>query len=81
MRKNHRAKKNRNGRKPRSEFPPGWNQKKVDEVIAHYDSQSDDERAAEIEAAAEAADQTLMSVPTELVPDVLKLIKRRQKSA
>jgi hypothetical protein len=76
MRKNQNGKKSS---KPRSQFPPGWNQKRIDELVAHYDSQSDDERAAEIEAAAEAQGQTLISVPTKLIPDVLKLIKRRQK--
>jgi len=69
----------KNSKRPR--FPPGWNEKKVQEVIAHYDGQTDEERAAEIEAAAAASGQTLMSVPTELVPDVLELIKRHQRSA
>ena len=62
-------------------FPPGWNEKKVREVIAHYDRLTDEERAAEIEAAAEASGDTLMAVPTALVPAVLKLIKRHEKNA
>jgi predicted dinucleotide-binding enzyme len=61
-------------------FPAGWDEKKVQRVIAHYDNQTDEERAAEIEAAAQAADATLMSVPTQLVPAVLKLIASQQKT-
>jgi len=47
-------------------------------VIEHYDSQDEDERAAEIEAAWEAEGMTLMSVPTELVPEIRALLARRQ---
>ena len=38
----------------------------------------EDERAAEIEAAWEAEGMTLMSVPTELVPEIRALLARRQ---
>jgi hypothetical protein len=56
-------------------FPAGWNEKKVRAVIAHYDQQTDEEGAAEIEAASEAPGETWMSVPTELVGAVTRLIK------
>ena len=52
-------------------FPPGVDEARIREVIEHYDSQDEDERAAEIEAAWEAEGMTLMSVPTELVPEYL----------
>jgi hypothetical protein len=32
-------------------YPPGWGEARICEVIEHYDSQDEDERAAEIEAA------------------------------
>ena len=51
-------------------LPPGWDEARIREVIEHYDSQDEDERAAEIEAAWEAEGMTLMSVPTELVPEI-----------
>ena len=51
-------------------FPPGWDEARIREVIEHYDSQDEDERAAEIESAWEAEGMTLMSVPTELVPEI-----------
>ncbi len=59
-------------------FPPCWDEARIREVIEHYDSQDEDERAAEIEAAWEAEGMTLMSVPTELVPEIRALLARKQ---
>ncbi len=33
------------------DFPPGWDERRVREVLAHYESQDEDEQFAEIEAA------------------------------
>lgn len=60
-------------------FPPGWDEKKVREIIAYYDNQTDEEGAAEIEAADEVANETWMSIPTELVPAVARLIEEYQQ--
>jgi len=65
----------------KQEFPPGWNEKRVREVIAHYENQSEEEQSAEIEAALKAEDMTMVSVPTSLVPKVLSLIQRRKRTA
>jgi len=56
------------------EYPPGWDEARIRQVIEHYDAQDDDERAAEIEAAWEAEGMTLISVPTELVPAIRALL-------
>lgn len=64
----------------RQEFPPGWNEKKVLAVIAHYDQQTEDEAAAEIERAPEATGETWMSVPAELVGAVARLIEDHAKN-
>jgi len=58
-------------------FPPGWDEKRVREVIEHYENQSEDEQFAEIEAARESDNITMMAVPTELVPQVLALLSQR----
>jgi hypothetical protein len=63
----------------RQEYPRGWNEKKVLAVIAHYDGQTDEEAAAEIEAAPEALGETWMSVPIELVGAVTRLIEDHGK--
>ena len=61
-------------------FPPGWDEARVREILAHYESQTEDEQFAEIEAAREAEGVTLMAVPTELVPEVRALIARKQSA-
>jgi hypothetical protein len=57
-------------------FPPGWDESRVREVLAHYEGQTEDEQFAEIEAAHEAEGMTLMAIPTELVPEVRALLAR-----
>jgi hypothetical protein len=61
-------------------FPPGWDEERVREVIAHYESQTEDEQFAEVEAAREADGVTLMAVPTELVPEVRALLARKRSA-
>ena len=61
-----------------SKFPPGWDEKRVNEVLAHYESQTEEEAVAEVEAAFEAAGQTVMEIPTELVPKVRELIAKHK---
>ena len=58
-------------------FPPGWDEERVRRVLAHYESQTEDEQFAEIEAAGEADDTTMMAVPNELAPEVRALIARK----
>jgi hypothetical protein len=61
-------------------FPPGWDEARVRDVLAHYENQTEDEQFAEIEAALQLEGITLMAVPTELVPEVRALLAR-SKSA
>ncbi len=58
-------------------FPKGWDADRVRKVLAHYESQSEDEALAEDEAAYETDGQTLMIVPTDLVPEIQQLVARR----
>jgi len=57
-----------------TKFPPGWDEKRVRRVLAHYESQTEDEAVAEDEAAYEQEGQTIMEIPKELVPKVRELI-------
>ncbi len=61
-----------------SKFPPGWDSERVRRVLSHYESQSEEEAVAEDEAAFEALGQTVMEVPTELVPAVRELIAKHK---
>jgi hypothetical protein len=62
-----------------SEYPPGWDKERVNRVLQHYESQTDEEAVAEDEAAYEATEETTMEVPVELVPEVRELIARKSK--
>lgn len=61
-------------------FPPGWDEARVRDVIAHYESQTEDEQFAEIEAAREAEGVTMMAVPDELVPEVRALLAKKHSA-
>src|SRR5437879_12946227 len=56
-------------------YPRGWNEARVRRVLEYYESQTDEEAAAEIESALES---TTMEVPTALVPAVRELIAKRK---
>jgi hypothetical protein len=57
-------------------FPPGWDEQRVRKVIAHYEVQTEVEAVAEDEAILQDQTQTVMEIPTELVPIVRELIAR-----
>jgi hypothetical protein len=59
-------------------FPKGWDQKRVQAVIDYYDNQTDEEGAAEYEAGMAINGQSMILVPTDLVPEIRKLIARRK---
>ncbi|MBM4308268.1 MAG: hypothetical protein FJ123_16180 [Deltaproteobacteria bacterium] len=59
-------------------FPPGWDVERVKRVLAHYESQSEEEAVAEDEAAFEALGHTIMEVPTDIVPAIRELIAKHK---
>ena len=61
-----------------NQYPKGWNRKRVQKLVDHYEKQSDGEAAAEDEAAYHNAKITMMAVPVELVPAVQRLISRKR---
>ena len=62
--------------KKQNEFPPGWNEEKVQSVIAYYDQQTEDEAVTEAEEALQNESSMLIEVPIELVPVVRELIAK-----
>jgi len=62
-------------------FPPGWDESRVQRVLAHYEQQTEAEAVAEDEAAFENQTQTAMEVPVELVPVVRELIAKHRSKA
>jgi len=66
-------------RRPKKEiFPRGWDKKRVKDVIAYYEKQTEDEEVAEYQAAMKVQGQTVMLVLTKLVPGIRRLIARQQ---
>jgi hypothetical protein len=60
-------------------FPLGWDEERVRRVLEHYDQQSEEEAVAEDEAAFEGRKETVMEVPSDLVPEVRRLLAERTK--
>ena len=61
-----------------SGYPPGWDAERVKRLLAHYESQSEEESVAEDEGAFEVLGQTVMEVPTEIVPAIRELIAKHK---
>ena len=59
-----------------SKFPPGLDERRVEEVLAHYQTQTEEQAVAEDEAAHEDPSQTFMEEPNDLVPKVRELIAK-----
>ena len=58
-----------------SKFPYNWDEKRVQQVINHCEKQTEDEATDEDETAfGDAAFQTVIQIPQELLPIVRKLL-------
>jgi hypothetical protein len=62
-----------------NEFPAGMDEQSIRDLVDYYDSQTDEDAAAEHETALAHPTRTLMDVPTELVPVFRELIARHQQ--
>ncbi|MBV8808810.1 MAG: hypothetical protein JO033_09055 [Acidobacteriaceae bacterium] len=60
-----------------TKFPVGWDEDKINKVLAHYDEQSEEQAVVEDEAGIESS-ETVMNVPHNLVSAVRELIARHQ---
>ncbi len=59
----------------KQQFPKGWDGKRVKQLIAELDARTDEECvAADEAAAADAEDQTVITVPTALLPEIRRLL-------
>ncbi len=68
-------------RKPlvKQKLPPGWSEASIRRLAEFYDNQTEEEQLAEYQAACARADQTVMSIPNDLVPTVQRLLARHQQ--
>jgi hypothetical protein len=63
--------------KKKQKLPPGLTDKKIRQVIEHYENQSEDEQAAEIEARLREDGTTMIAVPNRLVPEVYAVLAKQ----
>ena len=63
------------GKSP-SKYSKGRTARQIKDLAAHYESQTEDEAAAEDEAAYRSTRLTMMAVPMQLVPKVQKMITK-----
>ena len=59
-------------------LPKGWTEERIRKLAEHHDNLTEDEQVAEIEAGLSEENQTVMVVPTELVPEIVKLINKKR---
>jgi len=60
-----------------NKFPVGWDNQKVQRVLAHYGEQTEEDALLEDEAGIEPS-ETVMDIPHDLVPKVRELIAKHQ---
>ena len=61
-----------------SKFPAGWDEARVRRVLQAYEEQTEAEAVAEDEAAWQDPGQTVMEIPTELVPLVREILAKHR---
>ena len=61
-------------------FPTGWDELRIQQVLDHYEAQSDEEAVAEDEAAYESTTHKAVEVPIDLVPEGRELMAKHQAS-
>ena len=59
-----------------NKLPLGWDAQRLEQVLAHYEGQTEDEAVAEDEAAFADRTQTVMEIPLELVPIVREMLAK-----
>jgi len=56
-------------------FPAGWDEERVKQLLAELDARTDEEWiAADEAAAADEGDQTVITVPASLLPEIRRLL-------
>lgn len=58
-----------------TKFPKGWDEQRVKQLLSELDARTDDEWIAADEAAAtEEGEQSVITVPTALLPEIRRIL-------
>lgn len=60
-------------------LPKGWDDKRIRNVLSHYEAQTEEDAVVEDEAAFKDKSRTTMKVPVRLVPVVREIIVRDER--
>ena len=60
-------------------FPLGWDEERVNKVLLYYEAQAEHQALAEVNAAAENANYSIVLIPNELVPEVRLLLNNHAR--
>ncbi len=55
-------------------FPSGWDEERVRRVLAHYETQTEEEAVAEDERAFRETGRIVIEIPVELMPVIREVI-------
>jgi hypothetical protein len=59
-------------------FPPGWDEERVRRVLAHYETQTEEEAVAEDVRAFGDRGRVVIEIPVELMPVIREVIAQYQ---
>ena len=59
-------------------YPPGWNQERTKSLIEQYNQMSEEDFEKEDELASDGVGQTVISVPSALLPAIRQLLASHQ---
>jgi hypothetical protein len=65
----------------KNQFPPGWDEERVRRVLAHYESQTEEEAVAEDERAFKKRGRTVVEIPSELMPVIREILAQYKAAA
>jgi len=64
-----------------NQFPPGWDEERVQRVMAHYETLTEDEAVVEDARAFKGRGRAVVEVPFELMPLIREIIAQHQAAA
>jgi hypothetical protein len=62
-------------------FPPGWHEKRIRQVLAHYENQREEQAVNKDKGSLKGNRRTLVEVPSELMPLIRRIVAQYKTTA